>query len=165
MHHEQIFKFLGCIKICKDSTWTKTRRNKIMQPITSNNNLRPVFPYHVYNQADFDNPFINWRRFMFWHYKDEFHFYIFTAVQDSILIKAARKANIWWHSYYCSSWKSCFKIFEFKVSGTKRDVVPNDRFPSAETISMWLLLLFPPGQPQDRLLWEVLRYLRSSISF
>ena len=47
------------------------------------------------------------------------------------------------------SWKSCFKIFEFKVSGTKRDVVPNDRFPSAETISMSLLLLFLPGQPQD----------------
>ena len=114
MHHEQIFKFLGCIKICKDSTWTKTRRNKIMQPITSNNDSRPVFRYHVYNQADFDNPFINWRRFMFWHYKDEFHFYIFTAVQDSILIKAARKANIWWHSYYCSSWKSCFKFLNLK---------------------------------------------------
>ena len=30
-----------------------------MQPTTSNNNSRPIFPYHAHNQADFDNPFIN----------------------------------------------------------------------------------------------------------
>ena len=63
--HEQIFKSFGCIKICKDSKWTKTRQNEVMQPTTSNTDSRPVFPYHVHNQADFDNPFINGRGFIY----------------------------------------------------------------------------------------------------
>ena len=61
-----------------------------MQPTTSNNDLRTVFPYHVHNQADFDNSFINGRDPLFaWafpghflgislylrgHFEDEFHF-------------------------------------------------------------------------------------------
>ena len=36
-----------------------------MQPTTSNNDSRPVFPYHVRNQGDFDNPFINGRGFIY----------------------------------------------------------------------------------------------------
>ena len=36
-----------------------------MQAITSDNNSRPVFPYHVHNLADFDNPFINGRGFIY----------------------------------------------------------------------------------------------------
>ena len=36
-----------------------------MQPTSSNNDLRPIVPYHVHNQADFDNPFINGRSFVF----------------------------------------------------------------------------------------------------
>ena len=36
-----------------------------MQPTTSNNNSPQVFPYHVHNQADFDNPFINGRGFAY----------------------------------------------------------------------------------------------------
>ena len=30
-----------------------------MQPTASNSDSRPIFPCHVYNQAGFDNPFIN----------------------------------------------------------------------------------------------------------
>ena len=30
-----------------------------MQPTTSNNDSQPIFPYHVNNQASFDNLFIN----------------------------------------------------------------------------------------------------------
>ena len=37
---------------------TQNELNEAMQPTTSYNDLRPVFPYHVHNQADFDNPFI-----------------------------------------------------------------------------------------------------------
>ena len=58
---KQIFQFLGCSKICNDSKWTKTSRNEVMQPTPSNSNSRTVFPYHVHNQAGFDNPFINRR--------------------------------------------------------------------------------------------------------
>ena len=43
--------------------------DELMQPATSNNHSRPVFPYHVHNQADFDNPF-----YLLGHLKDEFHF-------------------------------------------------------------------------------------------
>ena len=35
-----------------------------MQPTTSNNDSRPVFPYHVHNQAGFDL-FINGRGFIY----------------------------------------------------------------------------------------------------
>ena len=49
----------------QDSKWTKTKRNEEMQPTTSNNNSRPVFPYHVHNQADFDYLFINERDFIY----------------------------------------------------------------------------------------------------
>ena len=36
-----------------------------MQPTTSNNDSRPIFPDHVLNQAGFDNLFINWRSFIY----------------------------------------------------------------------------------------------------
>ena len=36
-----------------------------MQPPTSNNDPRPVFPYHIHNQADFGNPFIDERGFIY----------------------------------------------------------------------------------------------------
>ena len=36
-----------------------------MQPTASNNDLWPVFPYHVHNHADFDNPFINGKGFIY----------------------------------------------------------------------------------------------------
>ena len=36
-----------------------------MQPITSSGDLRPIFHYHVQNQAGFDNPFINERGFIY----------------------------------------------------------------------------------------------------
>ena len=42
-----------------------------MQPTTSNNDSRPIFPYHIYTLADFDNPFINGRGFIY--LEDEFH--------------------------------------------------------------------------------------------
>ena len=36
-----------------------------MQPKTINSDSRPIFPYHVHNQAGFDNPFINGRGFIY----------------------------------------------------------------------------------------------------
>ena len=32
-------------KIRKDAKWTKTSRNEVMQPTTTNNDSRPTFPY------------------------------------------------------------------------------------------------------------------------
>ena len=62
---KQIFESFGCTKIRNDSKWIKVSRNKVMQPTTSNNDSRPIFPYHVHNQAGFDNPFINGRGFIY----------------------------------------------------------------------------------------------------
>ena len=36
-----------------------------MQPTTSNNDSRPIFPYHVHNQTDFGNPYIKGRGFIY----------------------------------------------------------------------------------------------------
>ena len=55
------FKSFDCTKTRKDSKGTKMSRNEVMPPAISNNNSQPVFPYHVHNQADFDNPFTNGR--------------------------------------------------------------------------------------------------------
>ena len=56
---KQIFKSFGCTKIYKDSKWTKANQNEVMHPTTSNNDSRAIFPYHVYKQTDFENPFLN----------------------------------------------------------------------------------------------------------
>ena len=42
---KDIFKFFGCTKI----------RNEVMQPTSSNNDSRSIFPYIVQNRAGFDN--------------------------------------------------------------------------------------------------------------
>ena len=47
-----------------NSKWTKASQNEVLPPTTSNN-PRPDFPYYVQNQADFDNPFINGRGFIY----------------------------------------------------------------------------------------------------
>ena len=89
-------------KIHKELKWTKKNRNEVMQPTTSTNDSRPIFPYHVHNQADFDNPFINGRGFIYLRIsKISFTCSVFTGVQVSESIKAARKANIWRHAHYC----------------------------------------------------------------
>ena len=64
-YEKQIFKSSGCTKIRNDSKWTKTSRKEVMQATTSNSDSRPIFPYHVHNQADFDNPIINGRGFIY----------------------------------------------------------------------------------------------------
>ena len=87
---KQIFKSFGCTKIRNDSKWTKTSRNEVMQPTTSNNDSLPIFPYHVHNQTGFDDRFINGRGFIY-----------LGISKISISIKAARKANIWLHAHYC----------------------------------------------------------------
>ena len=58
---KQIFKSFGCTKIRKDTKYTKTSLSKVMQPKTSNNDSRPILPYHVHDQAGFDNLFIDGR--------------------------------------------------------------------------------------------------------
>ena len=46
-----------------------------MQPATIKNDPRPIFPYHVHNQAGFDNPFINGKRlYLLGHFEDEILF-------------------------------------------------------------------------------------------
>ena len=52
---KQMFKSFGCTEIRKDSEWTKTSRNEVMQPTASNNDSRQIFPYHVHKEADFEN--------------------------------------------------------------------------------------------------------------
>ena len=61
---KQILKSFDCTKIGNESKWTKMSQNDVMQPTTSNSNSRPIFPYHVHNQAGFDNLFINERGFI-----------------------------------------------------------------------------------------------------
>ena len=91
----QIFKIFGCTQICNDSKETKTTRNEVIEPTTGNTNSRPIFPYHVNNQAGFDNRFINGRGFIYLGIsKMSFTFYVFIRVQGSISIKTARKADI-----------------------------------------------------------------------
>ena len=53
------------LKFGKIQNEPKTGRNEVMQPTTSKNDSRPVFPYYVHNQADLDNPFINERGFIY----------------------------------------------------------------------------------------------------
>ena len=43
------------------SRLNKTSRNEVMQPTTINSDSRPIFLYHLHNQAGFDNPSINGR--------------------------------------------------------------------------------------------------------
>ena len=63
---KQIFEFFDCTKIRSDSKWTKRSRNEVMkQPRSSNSDSRQISSYHVHNQAGFDNPFINWRGFIY----------------------------------------------------------------------------------------------------
>ena len=64
-YEKQIFESFGSTKIHNDSKWTKTSWNEVMQPTTSNNDSRPIFPHHVHNQAGFDDPFINRRGFIY----------------------------------------------------------------------------------------------------
>ena len=52
-------------KQIRNSRWTKTNLNEVMQSTTSNSNSRPIFPYHVHNKAFFENPFINGRGFIY----------------------------------------------------------------------------------------------------
>ena len=40
-------------------------RNEVMKLTTCNNDSRPIFPYHLHNQADFDNPFIKVKDFIY----------------------------------------------------------------------------------------------------
>ena len=48
-----------------NQTDPKPKRAEVMQPTTSNNDLRPIFLDHVHNQTDFGKPFINGRGFIY----------------------------------------------------------------------------------------------------
>ena len=73
-----------------------------MQPTTSNNDSRPIFPYHVHKPADLENSFINGRGFIYLDIsKMSFTFQVFTRAHGSVSIKAARKATILLHGHYC----------------------------------------------------------------
>ena len=53
------------LKFAKTRNVPKTSRNEVMQPVTSNNNSRPIFPCHAHNQKDFDNSFNNGKGFIY----------------------------------------------------------------------------------------------------
>ena len=72
----------------------QTSQNKVMQPTISNNS-RPIFPYHVHNQSDFDKPFINGRDFIYLDISKMGFIFDYTSI-------------------IVGRWKSRFKIFEFK---------------------------------------------------
>ena len=65
-----------------------------MQPTTSNNDSRLVFPYNAHNQVDFDNPFISGRDFIYLQISKMSFTEVFTRIQCRKLIKAATKATI-----------------------------------------------------------------------
>ena len=44
---KQIFKSFGCTESRNVSKGIKTRRNKVMQPTTSNSDSQSIFPYHI----------------------------------------------------------------------------------------------------------------------
>ena len=72
---KQIFKFFGFTKIRNDSKCTRRSWNELMQPTTSNSHSGSILPYHVHNQAGFDNLFINGKCFIYFIYFEvEFHF-------------------------------------------------------------------------------------------
>ena len=62
---KQILKPIDWTKIRSNSKWTQTSRNEVMQPRTSHRHSQPIFLYHVHYLADFDNPFINGRSFIY----------------------------------------------------------------------------------------------------
>ena len=53
------------LKFTKTQNEPKLAETKKCNPQTSNNDSRPIFRYHVHNQVDFDNPFVNGRRFIY----------------------------------------------------------------------------------------------------
>ena len=112
---KQIYESFGCTKIRKDPKWTKTSRNKVTQPTITTNNSQTIFPDYVHSQADFDNPFINGRGFIYLGIsKMSFIFEGFTRVQGSVSIKTASKAKIEYTPSIVGNWKSLLKVFEFK---------------------------------------------------
>ena len=109
---KQIFKSFGYTEICNDSKWTQTSRNEVMQPTTSNNDSRPIFPCYVDNQAGFDNPFIN--SFIYLDIsKMSFIFEVLLSAQGSVSIKSERLIFAY-KLIIVGSWKLRFKILEFK---------------------------------------------------
>ena len=52
---KQVFKFFGFTKIRNDSKCNRRSWNELMQPTTSNSHSGSILPYHVHNQAGFDN--------------------------------------------------------------------------------------------------------------
>ena len=92
---KQIFQSFGSTKIRNDLKCTKASRNEVIQPTTIKSDSRPIFPYYFHNKAGFDNPFINKKSFIYLAIsKMSFALKVFTRVQDSTSIKAARKGNI-----------------------------------------------------------------------
>ena len=70
------------------------------QAASTTNDSRPIFHYYAHNQTDFENLFINGRGFIYLGIsKMSFTFSVFRRVQGSVLIKAARKTNIWLYAH------------------------------------------------------------------
>ena len=101
---------LALLKFATTQNELKRAERKPQPATTIHNN----FPYYVHNQTCFDNPFINGRGLIYLGIsKMSFMLSLFTRFQGNVPIEAARNANIWLHAIV-GSWKSRFKIFEFK---------------------------------------------------
>ena len=122
---KQIFKSFSCTKIRNNSKWNKASRNEVMQPTTSNNDSLPILPYHVRNQAGFDNPFINGRGFIYLGIsKMNSTFQVFTTVQGSVSKRQLERLIFDYMPIIVGSWKSCFKTLNLNASETKTNVLP-----------------------------------------
>ena len=57
------------LKFATTQNEPKRAKTKICEPRTSNGDSRPIFPYHVHNQAGFDNPFISGKDLFTWAFR------------------------------------------------------------------------------------------------
>ena len=96
---KQILKSFGFTKVCKDLKWTKTSWIEVMQPITIHDQF---FLTISASRQILRIPLLKEDIIYFGISKLRFTFEIFSWVQGSVLIKSARKANIWLHTHYCS---------------------------------------------------------------
>ena len=109
-----IFESFDNTKIRNDSKWTKTSRNEVMQPTTSNNESQPIFPMSTIWQV-LTIAFLTQETLYTWAFRRWLSLFIY--------LKEFKVAYQWrqlerlifdYTPIIAGTWKSRFKIFEFK---------------------------------------------------
>ena len=98
-----------------------------MQPASSNKDSRPIFLYHVHNQAGFDNTFINGRGFMYLGISKMS--FTFKYLQEFKVAYQKRQLETLIFDYtpiFVGSWKSNY--LNLNVSGIKRHVALKQKY-------------------------------------